>query len=442
MNGSLDWTVKDLEKWADKIEKKAKELGLDFFEQIFEICSHEDMIGYMAYTGMPSYYPHWSFGKAFEITETLYKYRVFGLPYEMVINSSPSLAYLMKDNTLPMQLLTMAHVYGHNDFFKNNVNYSHTRPELVLEQFKTRADRVRSYIDDPSIGLEKVENLLDITRALYMQRSHYLRIKQSSSEYDILLFIRDNNPFLEDWEKDILTIADEEAKYFLPQIETKIMNEGWAVYWHYKILDSLDLPDGVHQGFIKEHNRLIACPEKGAFINPYYVGFKIWQDIEKRWNKKEGIGEGLKRIFFSREIDRDVSFLRQYLTRELMEEMDIYQHEEERGQRVIAKISDEENWKEVKKTLIRSVGVNGIPVIKIVDANFMGRQELVLEHEHDGRDLLREYTFKTLEYIQKLWRRKVHLITIENGELVIYKCAHNKIKRTTPRGDQPDLSFD
>jgi len=304
-----------------------------------------------------------------------------------------------------------------------------------LEQFKTRADRIRSYIEDPSIGLEGVENLLDIARALYLQRSHYLRIKQSSSEYDILLFIRDNNPLLKDWEKDVLTIVDEEAKYFLPQLETKIMNEGWAVYWHYKILNSLDLPDGVHQGFIMEHNRLVTRPKKGGFINPYYVGFKIWQDIEKRW--------GLKRIFFSREIDRDVSFLRQYLTRELMEEMDIFQHEAERGQRVIAKISDEENWKEVKETLIRNVGVNGIPVIKIVDADFMGQQGLVLEHEHDGRDLFQEYTFKTLEHIQKLWRRKVYLTTMENGEVILYKCTHNKIKRVTPRGGgQSDLVFD
>jgi len=435
MSDSLDWTVKDLEKWADKIEKKAKEFGLDFFEQIFEICSHKDMIGYEAYHGMPSYYPHWSFGKAFERTETLYKYRVFGLAYEMVINSKPCLAYLMKDNTLPMQLLTVAHVYGHNDFFKNNATFSHTRPELTLEQFKTRADRIRFYIEDPSIGPEKVENLLDAARALYLQRSRYLRIKQSSSEYDLLLFIRDHSSLLEDWEKDVLTIVDEEAKYFLPQLETKLMNEGWAVYWHYKILGTLDLSDGVHQGFITEHNRVVARPEKGVLINPYYVGFKIWQDIEKRW--------GIDRVFFSREIDRDVSFLRQYLTRELMEEMDIYQHEEERGKRIITKISDEENWKEVKEILIRDVGVNGIPIIKIVDANFMGQGILVLEHEHDGRDLFQEYTFKTLEHIQKLWRKPVHLTTIENGEFVIYKCRHNKVKRVVPQGSgQSDLMFD
>ncbi len=472
MTNNLDWGMKDLEEWADKIEEKAKEFGLNFFEQIFETCSHRDMIGYMAYTGMPACYPHWSFGKAFERTETLYKYRVFGLPYEMVINSNPCLAYLMKDNTLPMQLLTIAHVYAHNDFFKNNINFSHTRPELILEQVKTRADRIRSYIEDPSIGLEKVENLLDTAKALSLQRSPYLRTKKLSSEEqkkrlsenyqkskdkseppnlkkiplepesDILLFIRDNNPFLEDWEKDILTIIDEEAQYFIPQLETKIMNEGWAVYWHYRILNNLDLPDGIYQGFITEHNRVVARPKKGTFINPYYVGFKIWQDIEKRWDEKEGIGEGLKRIFLSREIDRDISFLRQYLTRELKEELDIYQHEEGDENRVITKISDEEDWKEVRETLIKNVGVSTIPVIKIIDANYKGQRELVLKHEHDGRDLYQEYTVKTIEYIQKIWRRKVYLFTVEDDEKVLYKCTHNKIDRAVIKGSQSERVFE
>lgn len=463
MRNSLDWTVKDLEDWAKKIENKAKELGLDFFEQIFEICSHHDMIGYMAYLGMTASYPHWAFGKSFEITETLYRYRVRGLPYEMVINSSPSLAYLMRDNALPMQLLTMAHVYGHNDFMKNNINFSHTRPELVLERIKVRADRVRSYIEDPSIGPEKVENLLDIARALAHQRSHNFQIKKLSRqeqkkrlieryekpkdkselpdlnrvplepESDILLFIRDHNPFLEDWEKDILTIIDEEAQYFIPQIETKIMNEGWATYWHYKILNSLDLPDAIYLGFIKEHNQVVTRPKKPAsFITPYYLGFKLWQDIEKRWEEKDGSGGGLKRMFFSREVDRDSSFLRQYLTQEFLAEMDIFQHEKERGDRVVTKISDEDDWKEIRELLIKDVGASTIPVIKIWDANFRVPRGLFLRHEYDGRELYQEYTVRTIEYLQKLWRGTVCLETIENNQKVLYKCTANKIKRITP----------
>lgn len=427
-NNILDWTIKDLERWVKKIENKAKEFGLNFFEQIFEICSHKDMIGYMSYTGLPSSYPHWSFGKAFERIQTLYNYGVTGLPYEMVINSNPCLAYLMQDNALPMQLLTIAHVYGHNDFLANNIHFKHTRPELLLERMKIRADRIRSYIKHPSIGPQKVEDLLDCARALALQRSPYFGIKKPprkeggnkkvpfKPEPNILIFIRDNNPRLEEWEKDILTIIDEEAQYFIPQIETKIMNEGWAVYWHYKILKNIGLPEAIYLGFIKNHNRLLARPKQGMSINPYYVGFKIWQDIEKRWDKN--------RLFFSREVDRDISFLRQYLTMELMKEMDIYEHRNLRllDDRIIARVSDEENWKKVRETLIKNIGINTIPSIKIVDANFKNSRTLLLQHNHDGRDLEKEYALKTVQYIRRLWKGPVFFRTIQNGKNMIYKC--------------------
>src|SRR3546814_645179 len=124
------------------------------------------MLGYMAYHGMPSHYPHWSYGKAYERLKTLYDHGMTGLPYEMVINSDPCLAYLVKENSLCLQILTIAHVYGHNDFFRNNFTFQVTHPELVIRAFKARADRVRSYIEDPSIGLEQVDAVLDAAHAL------------------------------------------------------------------------------------------------------------------------------------------------------------------------------------------------------------------------------------------------------------------------------------
>ena len=116
----MKYSIRDLEEWNEKIEAKVQEYGLDFYPQEFELIGFNEMIGYEAYVGMPSRYPHWSFGKAYEKNKTLYSLNLTGLPYEMVINSDPCLAYLMKDNTLLLQILTMAHVYGHNDFFKNN----------------------------------------------------------------------------------------------------------------------------------------------------------------------------------------------------------------------------------------------------------------------------------------------------------------------------------
>src|SRR5687768_4738319 len=166
---NMDYKIEDLEDWNNRIVELVHRFGLNPYPQEFEICDHEDMLSYMVYSGMPSHYPHWSYGKSFEKLKTLYEYGVSGLPYEMIINSNPAIAYLMRDNTLALQILTMAHVYGHNDFFRNNFTFRTIRAEFTIERFKTHADRVRRYVEDPSIGLEKVERIMDAAHALSMQ---------------------------------------------------------------------------------------------------------------------------------------------------------------------------------------------------------------------------------------------------------------------------------
>src|SRR6185437_15591286 len=173
-----NYEVKDLLEWDSRIKDKAAEFGLDWFPQEFEICDHNGMLGYMAYSGMPSHYPHWSYGKAYEKLKTLYDYGVSGLPYEMVINSNPAIAYLMRDNTLLLQVLTIAHVYGHNDFFKNNFTFKSTRAEFTLGTFKAHAERVRRYMEDPSIGIDRVESILDAAHALSLQRRRNLAVRK------------------------------------------------------------------------------------------------------------------------------------------------------------------------------------------------------------------------------------------------------------------------
>src|SRR6185295_13914378 len=148
------------------------------YPQEFELCDHNQMLGYMAYSGMPAHYPHWSYGKAYEKLKTLYDHGVSGLPYEMVINSNPSLAYLMRDNSLCLQILTMAHVYGHNDFFKNNFTFKTTRAEFTIGTFKSHAERIRSYVDSPSIGYERVESIIDAAHALSLQCRRNLAVKK------------------------------------------------------------------------------------------------------------------------------------------------------------------------------------------------------------------------------------------------------------------------
>src|SRR5437879_1820276 len=370
---AANYAVEDLQEWNQRIVELVQRFGLDPYTQEFEICDYEEMLSYMVYSGMPSHYPHWSYGKAYEKLKTLYDYGLSGLPYEMVINSDPCIAYLMRDNTLALQILTIAHVYGHNDFFKNNFTFRTIRAEFTIETFKAHANRVRHYVEDPSIGLEKVERILDAVHALFLQCRRNLSIRKQTEteqriaklenskpstdpfqsihrrkdwvspdldkvplypEEDILLFIRDHNPQLADWERDLLTMVHEQAQYFIPQIETKIMNEGWASYWHREILNSLDLPQELHLEFLVRHNQVVRPIEGG--LNPYHLGLKMWEDIRKRYDDPSPeeahefhrpVGQGLKQIFEVRSADRDASFLRRFLTEELMREMDLFQYQ-------------------------------------------------------------------------------------------------------------------
>ena len=460
-----DWDTKDLEYWDERIREKVEEFGLSCYPQEFEVCDHFQMLGYMAYSGMPSHYPHWSYGKSYEKLKTMYDYGVSGLPYEMVINSSPALAYLMRDNSLCLQVLTIAHVYGHNDFFRNNFTFKSTRAELTLNLFKVHADRVRSYAEDPSIGIEKIETILDAAHALAIQCRRNLAIKKLSRdeerrqmladaqptldpfqrvhkrqeysapdlqkvplspEEDLLIFIRDHNPYLSEWEKDLITIVHEREQYFIPQIETKIMNEGWASYWHREILNSLNLPQELHLEFLVRHNQVVRPHPRG--INPYHLGLKLWDDIKRRHDDPtpeeiERYGKpsktGTQAIFEARDVDRDVSFLRRFLTEELMREMDMFQYEPRGEELVISKVSDRDSWREVKETLLKSVGMGSIPVIKIEDADHNHNRLLYTKHYHDGRDLQLEYAERTLAYLHRLWRHEVILETAVNGKKVL-----------------------
>lgn len=477
--------IKELEQWDKRIIELVQRFGLNCFPQEFEICDHFEMLGYMAYSGMPSRYPHWSYGKSYEKEKTLYDYGVGGLPYEMVINANPSLAYLMRDNTDLLQILTIAHVYGHNDFFANNFTFtSAIDAKYTLEMFKNHADRIRSYIEDPSIGLEKVEALIDCAHALSLQRSRNLATKKLSRketqqrkweaaqprpdefqeihtqpeyeapelnkhpiepEQNILKFIGENNPFFASWQRDILHIVDKESQYFIPQIETKIMNEGWASYWHHKILNELNLEHGLHLEFMVRHNQVLR-PTPGG-INPYHLGFIMWHDIEKRWNEgntgreftsdkpREDISAldenntpGRRKIFEVRETDRDVSFIRRFLTEDIMREQDLFQHEKRGKERVITKVSDTDQWKSIKDTMLTNIGMGSRPIIYIDDADFGGNRSLYLRHEHDGRDLQLEYGEKTLTHIQELWGKEVILETIVNGRKSLLRLVDKSLK--------------
>ena len=456
----MEYVLKDLMEWNEAIESKANELGLNFYPQEFEIIGFNEMLGYEAYVGMPSRYPHWSFGKSYEKNKTLYSFDLTGLPYEMVINSNPCLAYLMRENTLPLQILTMAHVYGHNDFFKNNRLFKEgTRAKLALEMFKLDGEIIREYINAPGIGYEKVERILDAAHAIRYNIGRVIGRKEMTDEeirknriedykkaienksildMDMVIEepILDKIPLepyddvvgfiikygkLEEWERDIVRIVKRETEYFMPQIETKTMNEGWASDWHYNILKSLDLPEGLHFEFLKRHNDVVA-PMLGG-LNPYYVGFKMFEDIEKRY--------GRDKIFEVRSMERDASFIRRYLTQELCEELNLFQYGKKSFDYVIEEVSDEDGWKEIRDNLAFTAGLGSIPYIRVIDLNTRDLT-LTLEHVYDGRELEATYAKETLKYVQQLWGYKVRLLTKnkDNKEFYINCDVDKKITVT------------
>ncbi|MBP2650971.1 MAG: SpoVR family protein [Firmicutes bacterium] len=425
-----DYSLADLEYWNKRIEEIVRESGLDYYPQEFEICNYEDMLCYEAYVGMPSHYPHWSFGKAYERQKTFYQYNLVGLPYEMVINSNPCIAYLMRDNSLLLQILTMAHVYGHNDFFKNNRLFKRdTWAELTVEMFKAHADRVRKYIQDPSIGSAKVERILDAAHALRFQTSRNgepilplpAELAKEAPQSVPLQFKEDLLGFLAEqgkltaWEQDLVNIVRINSLYFIPQMETKIMNEGWASYWHYKILKDLDLPQGMHLEFLQRHNLVVRAHEYS--INPYFLGFKIFESLEQT-------AGGAKKIMDIRAEDRDQSFLRRYLTRQLCEELHLFTYGIQGENIVIKEISDEEGWKSVRDNLALSVGLGGVPVINPV---MVEKGTLKLEHVFDGRELELKYAKETLKHIVDLWGSRVELTTDLDGHRKIISCNEDKI---------------
>jgi stage V sporulation protein R len=429
-----DWLVSDLQRWDDKICRVAEDFGLDWFPIDYEIIDYQEMLSAMAYTGIPTHYRHWSYGKEYERTHTLYNMGQTGLPYEMIINSNPSIAYLMRENQLYIHILTMAHCVGHSDFFKQNRMFKYTNPNNVMDTFKAASKYVRQLIEDPSIGIEQVERVLDAAHAIKYQVPRYAGIKQKSREewiaserlkqaleptykvdlkkfphepdYNLLSFVATNSRNLEEWERNLLLIVEENSKYFIPQALTKIMNEGWACTIHQKIINELNLPDGLHLPFIKLHNQVVR-PHLGT-VNPYHLGFELFKKIID----EKGFDEAL----LIRETHNDITFLRTYLDQEFLMDQNLFSYSFKSAYKssTIDDIADEIGWEKLRDDLILNVGLNRAPVVFVMEMN--KDHKLTLVHEHDGRDLEVPYAQKVFNYIKELWGDELILLTQIEGE--------------------------
>ena len=410
---------------------------------------------------MPTRFSHWSFGKQFRKMK-LNIYLGLSQIYELVINSNPCYAFLLNTNSLTQNKLIIAHVLAHCDFFKNNVRFSNTRRDMV-ESMTATAERIAAY--EMQYGKEEVEQFLDAVLAIqeHIDPSIVKPIKEDvedvimytktpyddlwnldrpqpqpiihkrkkfplAPEKDLLLFIEEYSRELEQWQRDILTMMREEMLYFWPQLETKIMNEGWASYWHQRIMRELDLTTAETIEYAKL-NAGVVQPSQTS-INPYYLGLKIFEDIENNYNhpteemKKQGIqpNSGREKIFEVREIESDISFIRNYLTKDLVKQEDLFLFEKKGSDYVIS----DKDYEHVRDQLV-SMRVNGgFPYIVVEDGDYLRSGELLLAHCYEGIELDVHYLEHVLPYIYKLWGRTVHMKTCMDGKAVVYSYDGKK----------------
>ncbi len=489
----------ELERERQKIWKIAKEAGLDCFETIFELITYDQINQFAAYGGFPVRYPHWRFGMEYEHLSKSYEYGLSKI-YEMVINTDPCYAYLMEGNMHMDQKLVMAHVYGHCDFFKNNIWFGKTNRKM-MDQMANHATRIRRYMD--RYGYENVESFIDTCLSLenlidryspYVERSivppvvdpnhdpsnfllrvdrpymrDYInppefveeqkrRISEKASkdrskfpnepERDILRFLLHFAP-LEDWQQDVLSIIRDEAYYFAPQGMTKTMNEGWASYWHSKLMTEKILSDSEIIDFADHHAGTMAMSPNG--YNPYKVGIELFRDIEDRWNKGQfgreweecddirerknwdkKLGLGREKIFEIRKIYNDVTFIDEFLTEDfcIRNRLFVYKFNKRTGRFEV----DTRDFKAIKAKLLFFMTNFGQPIIRVDNANFENRGELLMTHLHEGIDMQPDFMSATLRNVQKVWSRPVCLVTVMEGEPHLYRFDgkdFQEIKLTT-----------
>lgn len=461
---------KDLEYAISEITEIATGFGLDFYPMRYEVCPADIIYTFGAY-GMPTRFSHWSFGKQFHKMKLHYDLGLSKI-YELVINSNPCYAFLLDSNSLIQNKLIVAHVLAHCDFFKNNVRFQNTKREMV-ESMAATAERIRKYeilhgkkeveifLDavlaieehiDPSLmrpklswNINDVDFEEDVTKASPYDDLWGLdkmdKPKQEDKskkrkfppqpEKDILLFIETYSRDLTEWQRDILTMMREEMLYFWPQLETKIMNEGWASYWHQRILREMDLTSSEALEFAKLNAGVVQPSRTG--INPYYLGLKIFEDIEERFNnptdemKKRGVvpGSGRDKMFEVREIESDISFLRNYLTKDLVMREDMYLFQKQgKEYKIVGK-----EWEQVRDQLV-SMRVNGgFPYITVNDGDYMKSGELYLKHWYEGIELDLRYLEKVMPYVHQLWGRAIHLETMSEDRTILFTYDGKNIQR-------------
>jgi len=479
-----EWSFELIEKYDEEIAKIAKEYKLDTYQNQIEIISSEQMLDAYSSVGMPLGYSHWSFGKQFLNSEQNYKRGQMGLAYEIVINSDPCIAYLMEENTMMMQALVVAHAaYGHNSFFKGNYLFKTWTDASAIIDYLLFAKNYISKCEERH-GIDDVEKILDSCHALMnygvdrykrpdpisaeeeskRQEEREIHMQQQVNELwrtipinqdnerdishirfpyepqeNLLYFFEKNAPLLEPWQREIIRIVRKIAQYFYPQRQTQVMNEGWATFWHYTIMNTLYDRKLVDEGFIMEfltsHTAVVYQPPFDSKwfsgINPYTLGFSMFQDIrrmcesptdeDKQWFPDVAGSDWLETLDFAMRNFKDESFILQYLSPKVIRDLKLFsiKDDDQVDHYQITGIHNENSYRYVREQLSMQYNLSmKEPNIQVWDVDLRGDRSLTLRHIPNQRVPLANSTENVLKHVHRLWGFDVHLYSVNENETV------------------------
>ena len=471
-----DWSFELVDQYHRTIRATAERFGLDTYPNQLEIITAEQMMDAYASVGMPVNYRHWSYGKEFIATEKNYKRGHMGLAYEIVINSNPCISYLMEENTLAMQALVIAHAaYGHNSFFKGNYLFRMWTDAASIIDYLVYAKHYVAQCEEKH-GLDAVESFLDSCHALqnhgvdrYRRPSRKTLAQELSERIDreayaqrqvndlwrtlprsaakegaapeakrfpdepqenLLYFIEKNAPLLEPWQREIVRIVRKVAQYFYPQRQTQVMNEGWATFWHHKLLNTMYddgyLTDGVMIEWLTSHTNVIYQPPVGhraySGLNPYALGFAMYTDIkrvcdapteeDRDWFPDIAGKPWLPVLDHAMRNFKDESFIGQYLSPKLMRDMRLFaiNDDEKQSELEVSAIHDDNGYRRVRESLSRQYDLGSRePNIQVWNVNLRGDRSLTLRHfQHNDRPL-HDSGQEVLKHVARLWGFGVQL---------------------------------
>ena len=470
-----EWTVELIRRYDQSIAQIAADFGLDTYPNQIEIITAEQMLDAYASSGLPLGYNHWSYGKHFLASERGYQRGLMGLAYEIVINSNPCIAYLMEENTMPMQALTIAHAcYGHNSFFKGNYLFrTWTNADAIVDYLLFAKNYVAEC--EQRYGEQEVELLLDSCHALQnygvdryrrpkklsineeqarqAEREKYLEAQVNDlwrtlpthraralataddvpepdpqfppePEENLLYFIEKNAPKLQPWQREIVRIVRKIAQYFYPQRQTKVMNEGWATFWHYTILHKLYDEKLVNDAFMLEllqaHTNVIYQPPFNSpyysGLNPYTLGFLMFQDIRRicespeeedyRWAPEIAGSDWQKTLDFAMRNFKDESFLLQFLSPRVIRELKLFSVlDDDRDAKLrVTAIHDDDGYRKIRELLAGQYDLSNIePNIQVTNVDVGGDRSLTLRHLQSSRRPLGPNYEEMLRHVVRLW---------------------------------------